>query len=71
MKKYPLTNSDLAESTRRTARGELCTIPIREDITLLNGTVATNCLTWGSSRCYRISRVEIPGGDIYIGEAIK
>ena len=71
MKNYPLTRDDLAESTRRAARGEVCTIPVRNDVTLLNGTVATNFLSWGSSKCYRISHVEAPGGDIYIGEAIK
>lgn len=71
MKSYPLTNDDLAESVRRSARGELCTIPMRHDIKMTDGSVAQNCLTWGSSKCYQVSHVEMPGGDIYIGKARK
>jgi hypothetical protein len=71
MKSYPLTNDDLAESVRRSARGELCTIPLRRDIEMTDGLLAQNCLTWGSSECYQVSLVELPGGDIYIGEARK
>ena len=71
MKEYPLTDSDLAEIGRRMARGETCIIPIRRDIELLNGTVAENCLTWGSPLAYRIEKVPQVRGVLFYGRLIE
>ena len=54
MKEYPLTEDDIAQIGPRVARGEPCIIPIRRDIELAGGVLATNCLTWGHPNCYRI-----------------
>jgi hypothetical protein len=69
MREYPLTDDDLAEIGRRMARGELCTIPVRRDIELTNGTLAENCLTWGSPVAYEIVKVPQCRGVLYYGRA--
>ena len=69
MKEYPLNDDDLAEFGRRLVRGEACCIPIRRDIELLNGDIATNCLTWGSLACYHIEKVQQVRGVLYYGRA--
>ena len=69
MREYPLNGDDLAEIGRRMARGETCYIPIRRDIELSNGAIATNCLTWGSSACYHIEKVQQVKGVLYYGRA--
>ena len=56
-KEYPLTDDDLAGIGRRMARGELCIIPTRSDIELMDGRIAENCLTWGHPNAYEIVRV--------------
>ena len=71
MKEYPLTDDDLAEIGRRMARGESCIIPIRRDIELRNGTVAENCLTWGSPHAYKIVKVPQIRGVLYYGRSVE
>ena len=71
LKEYQLTNDDLAEIGRRMARGELCYIPIRQDIALTNGKIARNCLTWGHPAAYRIEKVMQCRGVLYYGRPIK
>ena len=70
MKEYPLTDDDLAEVGRRIARQESCYIPIRRDIQLANGTVAENCLTWGSPKAYKIVSSQQCRGVLYYGRPI-
>lgn len=64
---YPLTKEDLDEVGHRLARGESCYIPIRRDIEMTNGKLATNCLTWGSPKAYEIVRVQQVKGVLYYG----
>lgn len=68
-KEYPLTADDLAEIGSRMARGELCTIPIRCDIELLDGRIAENCLTWGHPDAYKIVKVPQARGCLFYGRA--
>ena len=67
MKEYPLNNSDLDEIGHRIARGESCYIPIRRDIELTDGNIATDCLVWGSPVCYHIVKVPQVKGVLYYG----
>lgn len=52
MKRYPITSEDFSAMHYRMARGEPLTIPVRGDITLTDGSVIENMLTWGSPRAY-------------------
>jgi hypothetical protein len=70
-KEYPLTDDDLQEIGRRMARGETCYIPIRRDITLSDGRIAENCLTWGSPVCYYVAKVPQVKGVLYYGRMKK
>ena len=68
-KEYPLTDDDLAEVGRRMARWELCIIPIRRDIELLDGRIAENCLTWGHPNAYEIVRVSRASECLFYGRS--
>ena len=68
-KEYPLTDADLAEVGKRMARGELCIIPIRQDIELTDGRIAENCLTWGHPNAYEIVRVAHARGCLFYGRS--
>ena len=54
MTNYEITKDDLVEMSRRMARKETCCIPVRVDITLTDGQIAKNCLTWGSPEAYEL-----------------
>lgn len=68
-KEYPLTDDDLAEIGRRMARGELCIIPIRSDIELIDGSIVENCLAWGHPNAYEIVRVSYAHGCLFYGRS--
>lgn len=54
MKRYPITPDDFSIMHYRMATGEAMTIPVRSDVTLTDGTVIKNMLSWGSPRAYEL-----------------
>ena len=50
---YPVTPEEIAEGFRRKARGELGTIPVRQDHKLLTGEIFP-MMAWGHPNCYEI-----------------
>lgn len=54
MTNYEITKDDLVEMGRRMTRKETCCIPVRVDITLTDGQITKNCLTWGSPEAYEL-----------------
>lgn len=54
MERYPITSEDFSNMHYRMATGESMTIPVRSDMTLTDGSVIKNMLTWGNPLAYEM-----------------
>lgn len=51
---YPITPEDFSLMHSRMAAGESCTIPVRDDLSLTDGSVTKNIRSWGSPLAYEL-----------------